>query len=320
MVKEEKTEVKKNNYSLIIIIALVFLLGLGTGYLLTKKESLIKKEDSKIEKKEEVNEYKKELEKDEEESSTVEEKKEETNPNEKIITDSYAIKSLDKKLEILNGYQADWVSPAPGLYRNIKNKDMKDGEKIYMILLYNDKNEKFTKATTNSFNNLTGENITGWDGTDNITELYINDDDGMYHFMDKSKVEQEYKELFGNLPNTTKVINGYPTYYYEPNAKAYFQIARGGGTCGTYFYQYNYKFTEDESNAYIYTTVAYYSCDVEIFNDKKLKQSVGKVDIDENDTKIEKNYAKEFKDELDKYRVIFKKDRDNYIFDRVEKL
>ena len=296
---------EKNNNNLIYVLVLIIGVLIGVAGVFIAEKYVGKKEGNeptKIEEKE----------KNDKESEGEKEEKD----NEKVIIDSYIIKNLDKKLEILNGYKADLVSPAPGLYKNINSKDMKDGEKLYMILFYNDKNEKMSKATKTAFNNLTGENITGWSGTvDNLTDLYISDD-GMYHYMEKSKVDQEYKELFGNLPNTTKVINGYPNYYYEPNAEAYFQVARAGGTCGLTFDQYIYSYTQDNENAYIYTSIGYYSCQDGLYKDYETKEEIANLEERTNS----KTPAKDFMDKLDKYRVVFKKDVDNYIFDRVEKL
>ena len=75
--KEEKLEVKKNNYLLIIIVALVFIVGLGAGYIIAKKDVLKTTKETKTEEKQEEKETKEVEEKEEK----TEEKEESTTPS-----------------------------------------------------------------------------------------------------------------------------------------------------------------------------------------------------------------------------------------------
>ena len=86
MKKEEKVETKKNNYLLIIIITLVFIIGLGAGYIIAKKDvlnSTIETENKKNEEKKESTDTKDEEEKKEKRKPAKDEKEEEKTPSEK---------------------------------------------------------------------------------------------------------------------------------------------------------------------------------------------------------------------------------------------
>ncbi len=260
-----------------------------------------------------------------EQESKEEDKKEEQQTGEKEITETAKINTLNEKVKALSNYKADLVSPAPELFKNISNKDMTDGEKLQTVLMYLDTAGKFTFGVPSKYPNLTGEIIKkDWDitSTEEAVELYLDEDEEEgYHLIKASEVNEFYKKLFGSEPSTTVVTNTYPNYYYEKAYDIYLRVARGGGTCGTEFASYNYKYTEDENNAYVYTTVAYSSCETDVCKDKDLKHEVAEFETDEDDTIIEEfdeKFVKKIMDKLDKYRVVFKKDGSNYIFDKVE--
>ncbi len=287
---------------LLVVVALVCYIAYDKGYL----DKFINKQETKEENKQEI--------------------KEEN--NEKEITDSATIKTLDDKLNILNNYGADWVSPASNLYKDITNKSMTDGEKLQTILLYLDNNNMFKKEERSKYPNLTGEQMKDiWGPSeegDVITDMYIGEDDNLYHLIEASTVKDYYKRLFGGEPSTTKVKNTYPTYYYEQAYDIYVQVTRGGGTCGTRMGQYNYKYTEDKQYAYIYTVVGYTSCMDDYYKDIDLEEVAVKANVPEDlENYVEQDIndvVKKNMDKFNKYRVVFKKDGDNYIFEKVEEV
>jgi len=307
--EQELKERKRKKASIInTIILIIIIAGLCT-FIYIKRDVLFA--GTKTEEKEEQKQDQK----------TTEEPKTE----EKEITETAKINTLEEKVKILSYYKADVISPAPDLFKNITNKDMTEGEKLQTVLLYLDEAGKFIYGVPNKYPNLTGDvlkkelDITS---TQEAVELYLDEDeeDG-YHLIKASVVNDYYKKLFGSEPSTTLVKNTYPNYYYEKAYDIYLRVARGGGTCGTEYANYNYKYTEDENYAYVYTTVAYYSCDSNICKDKDLKHEVAEFKTNEDDETIEEfddKLIKSIMDKLDKYRIVFKKEGSNYVFDRVE--
>ena len=149
------------------------------------------------------------------------------------------------------------------------------------------------------------------------TEYYTSDMDDKFHIIKGSDVREVYKSIFGTEPTGVKVENQYPWYYYEKAYDIYLEVSKGGGTCGIDYAQHNYKYTEDNNYAYIYTANVYYSCEEYVYKDlegkeKLLQKSEGQ---EINEKTVEDNLSK-----LHKYRIAFKKDNGNYIFDKVEEV
>ncbi len=261
-------------------------------------------------------------------------KKEETKEIENVeteIKDTNIIKALDERLDILNNYKANLVDPTPDLYKKLNTKDITDGEKLYSVLLYMYVNKKGIVDNINNYPNFTYEefkkehNLTDEDFDELAFNPYYDEDyeaDKVLLFK-SDDVKKLYKEVYGVEPTNTVVENHFPYFYYEKEYDSYFVVLNGGGACGIYFKQYNYKYTEDKDYAYIYTAVAYYNCEPYVYKDIELSKQVDEIPGDTFESAeeiVSSDYVKNNMDKLNKYRVVFKKDGNNYVFEKVEEV
>lgn len=260
-------------------------------------------------------------------NETKEENKKEDN-TEQDITDAKVKYELDYKIEVLKNYDADIVSPATPLFKNITAKEIPDGEKLNTVLLYLYNNKKGIIDDYTNYPNFTYE---GFKKEHNLTEedfddmalfqpYYDDDEEGnKLMYFKSSDVKKIFKEVYGYEPTTTIVEDELPEFYYEKDYDSYFVVISGGGTCGTYNTTYNYKYTEDKDYAYVYTTVAYYSCDPGVYSDIGIEKEVATIDM-EKDEKVDEEFVKNNMSKFNKYRIVFKKDGSNYTFEKVEEV
>ena len=86
-----------------------------------------------------------------------------------------------------------------------------------------------------------------------------------------------------------------------------------GGTCGDGTLTYDYKYTEDKNNVYVYSSFAYVkNCPYEVYKDLEMKD---KYEAEESFELNNDNYK-----DFNKYKITYKKDKSNYIFDSIKVL
>ncbi len=281
-----------------IIIALLVLVILGlVGYIAYDKgylDKLVSKEEAK-------------------EEQQVEE------PTEKEITDQEVISSLDKKIEIINLYGKSIYGRSDDVYTNRSNKAYDEDAKLYTILFYLYNNKQFIQDSIEKYPDY----YEGLKEEDNVTDEVFDDQPYFDALTDTATViknddvKKLFKDVYGNEPTTTKVWDDAPEFFYNEKNDGYYVIIMGGGTCPTNLVTYNYKYTEDDNNAYVYIATAYNDCNKELYKDLDRETKIS--DLDEN-TKVDSEYMKNVMDKLNKYRIVFKKDNGNYYFEKVEEV
>lgn len=141
--------------------------------------------------------------------------------------------------------------------------------------------------------------------------------EGKATLIKNSDTKELFKEVYGKEPQNTKVWDDAPEFFYNEKNDGYYVIISGGGTCPTDLVTYNYKYTEEEKNAYVYIVTAYNDCNKELYKDLDRETKIS--DLDEN-TIVDSEYMKNVMDKLNKYRIVFKKVENNYVFEKVEEV
>lgn len=226
--------------------------------------------------------------------------KEKTSNEEEKLTDTELINTIKSKQIILNNYtNSDIVNKKSYIYeKNITNKELDESKKLVAIIYTLFEEEKYTLLDSSKYPNIEQNP----DGTTNIIEENV--------------VKELYKNTFGTdlnvntpFPETIK-----ESFYYNDEYKVYVINGGFGGACseGTKTYDYDYK--EDNNNIYVYTSVAFYKgCPQEIFKDIEFKEQYSTTE--ESFDLNEKNY-----NEFYKYKITYKKNNNNYIFEKIEKI
>ena len=251
-----------------------------------------------------------------------EEKQEEKQNAEKELTDNKAIVDLQKQQDVINLLGASSISPAPSYYKNVESKNIPEGEKLRTVIAYLDQEKKYTIEDPAKYPNVKGDgimmngNTLGEDEID-LEEFYYDEYEEGYHIIKASDVRELYKKVYGEELKETTAFNTYPWYYYEKGYDIYLMVSKGGGTCGEYYQQYNYKYTEDNDYAYIYTSLAYFSCEPDIYKDFEMREAIAKLSMD---NPVPEDFVQKNLDKLNKYRVVFKKDNGNFIFEKIEEV
>lgn len=159
-----------------------------------------------------------------------------------------------------------------------------------------------------------------------------------YGYLTYDEVNKAYRNLFGkDLNNPVETVGKCPAFYYSKDTNEFYYMAAGcGGTSGpdrVVSYKEKYVGEKDTIELYMnfgfirlvdnYTEATIYG-DLDslikedgIFSYAAASQEVGKVAINSmNDYKI----TEENKDIFTQYKFIFRKDKDNYYFEKVEKV
>ena len=297
---------KSGGTTFIIILLLLIIIGMG-GYIAYDKgylDSIIKK-DTKTEQK-------------------AEEKPEEkdTTPEVKEITDQTVIKTLDRNVEILNlQAEATWIDKSVVFAKDQKNTDIKEDYKMLSVVMYLNgyslpplqHGSTSKKATAEQFKNVCTKLYDGkcpvTDFEDMAEEAYANSE---------SEVDTLFKSVYGYIPNHDLTYgSGTPTIAYDSQTKTYVASFGGGGTCGEQSLTYNYKYEEDDKNAYVYTSVGIDVCSEGIYKDYDQKELFKKTEgTGGADFKIDKSNYEQFS----KYKITFTKSGTDYVFDSIELL
>ena len=245
--------------------------------------------------------------------------KEEVKNEEKEITDTNTINTLNKKIDIINLYGLSLFGRSDDIYNNLSKQANTEEAKLYTVLFYLYNNKQYTQDSIDKYpdyydqfkkeQQITNEDFNEYPFAAAITDTatVIKNDD----------VKKLYKEVYGIEPSNTKVLSDAPAFYYNEKNNGYYVIITGGGTCPTESIQYNYKYTEDNEKAYVYTAVVYNDCNEELFKDINRETSIADID---KETKVDSEYVKNIMDKLNKYRIVFKKDGNNYVFEKVEEV
>lgn len=314
--QEVKPEVKKKNNKTIIaiILLLIALFGLTCYFILDKNVHTAnpqKEDTSAVDEKdpvEETNEDEKEP-TEETEKPNEEENKPVVEKAETEIKDSNKIKKLEDNMLYLNSIDCGITECAPSIYqKNTTTKDLTDSQKLSSILFYIYKNtEEFNEITIDEFKEV-------------YSELYTGEGDDIYEFYQVKEqiILDKYKAVYGSTPSNYKIDSNCPEFRYSDKFKKFYGASRCGGYGGSKILTYNYKFTESDDKAYVYTSVALQVFENEtpvIFTDynktKEYKRGDAALDVEINST----NYQ-----EFSKYKITFTKSDNNYYFESVEKL
>ena len=296
----ERPQPKKSKGStFIIIILLLVIIGMG-GYIAYDKgylDSILKK-DNKTEQK-------------------VEEKEPTTTNELKEITDQNIIKTLDRNVEILNLMSdSTWLDKSEVFAKDQKNADLKDGIKVNAILTYIEKDENYAGKVSVTYDDLKRIGLESLVGDKKPSELTEDDFDEIEGAKSET-VNELFKSVYGYEPKDFKEHNSCPARYYDSTSQKYISVARCGGTCGEQTLTYNYKYEEDEKNAYVYTALAVEKCADAIYKDYDAKEVFEKIDVEsDKEFKLDKTNYEQFS----KYKITFNKSGSNYVFDSIELL
>ena len=307
----------------IIIIVLLFVAGTLIGYI-AAKEKLFETNNNEINKKTEI-------------------------VGEIEITDSNIIKILKDKHIQMDNY------PYINIYNNLSSADLKIEEKLGLVLWTLPGYGNI--GNSDDFAGKVEKNMVCWDSAEqDCDDSYNVDEDGNYYYYTIDEVKKPYKELFGEELNITElldyiVVSDEYLYTYEPNVNAFFLGNNYTMGCQRYDIWHDYKYSEDNQHAYVYTVVAFEdSChsglyktpedvwpewDSDYVHDEDGNVLYAKSDILlGQEEEILSNYRdnnintydayqdilQKYADKLDKFRITFRKDGDNFIFEKVEKI
>ena len=272
----------------IILVTMICLLSLaGCIYSNHRLKRIVEENKSKTELKEE-------------QKSSKKISNEKISNEEKKLTDTVIISIIKSKQKILNNYtDSDIVNKKSFIYeKNITNKELDETKKLVAIIYTIFEEEKYTQLDSSKYPNIE------------------QNPDGATNIIEENVAKESYRNTFGTDLN---VATPFPdaiknNFYYNDEYKVYVINGGFGGACseGTKTYDYDYK--EDDNNIYVYTSVAYYKgCPQEVFKDIEFKEQypITEEPFDLN----EKNY-----NEFYQYRIAYKKNNNNYIFEKIEKI
>ena len=287
-VHTEKEIKKKNNKVVLIILCIaLFMVGIGVGLLLTNvfnSKSEEKKNNNQTEEKETnsniENEEKKETTSDKETSNPNNDMKDD---DEREISEEKIINTLSTKFTKLFG---DYIN----------------------ILGQNDKSSLFGRYLE-------------WRASFNEIKDPPQNGDYAYYVgeLPYDTVNKDYYDLFGeNIEKNTAFEGTCANTKYNSDNNS-FVIRKLGCDAGWGWFvrNYNYKYTEDKNNVYIYTAVAVYSGmdEIEILTDQDTKKVYKVIKNSEDFHLDETNY-----ESFAKYRITFKKADNNYYYTGIEKI
>ena len=280
---EAKVQHKNNKIFVIILCIILFVAGIGVGLLVTNLFS--GKSDVKDKKEEPIENENKNDKEQQDINDNKNENKEKEEIGEKNITSQETINLLSTKYNKLFG---DYI--------NIRGQ--------------NDPASLFGRYLE-------------WRATFNELKDPPQDEENRYAYyvgeLPFDTVNKEYFDLFGiNIDKNETFQGSCATTKYNADRDS-FIIRKNGCDAGWGWFvrNYNYKYTEDNNNAYIYTAIAVYSGieEVTILTDEDLKKEYTTVKSTEDFTLDETNYQK-----FAKYKITFKKDENDYHFVKIEKI
>ena len=175
----------------------------------------------------------------------------------------------------------------------------------------------------------------------NVDSLVGNDRNTLkdnFGYLTYDEVNKAYRNLFGeDLENPVETVGRCPTFYYSKDTNEFYYMAAGcGGTSGpdrvvsykekyvgindTVLLYMNFGFirlAETDTEATIYGGLDSLVREDGIFSYAAVDKEIGKVAINSmNDYKI----TEENKNSFTQYKFTFRKDKDNYYFEKVEKV
>ena len=263
------------NKSVVIFLLSICVISLCMGIYANYRLIVISKENQKI----------KEQEKKKEKVYGVEDE-------EKEITDGKVLELISKRQEVLKNYTSDQISNKKArIYEKDQNSKELIGENKLVAVLYTlfEDNSSAVELDTAKYPNT----------------LILQPD----------LVKKLYKETFGEeLDSSIKIPEDIKDSFYYSDEYGVYVINSGfGGACLDGSITYDYKYTEDSANVYIYSAHAYYkTCPYEVYKDfdKTEKYETDKI------IRISENNYEDFYN----YKITYKKDGNNYIFAKIEKI
>lgn len=213
------------------------------------------------------------------------------------LIDEKVLDTIKRRQVVLKNYTSDDISSIKSrIYeKNQNSKDLLEEQKILAVLytlFNNDKN--YEELDRNKYPNIVSNS--------EASTLIIKMED----------VNKLYTEVFGGkLDTNTKISND--SFYYNAEYDVYVINAGFGGACSDGSLTYDYKYTFDSANVYVYSTHAYYkNCPYELYKDFNMTDkydTVEPIELGEN------NYQ-----DFYKYRITYKKKGNNYTFAKIEQI
>ncbi len=226
---------------------------------------------------------------------------EKENDNKEVeIKDNITIDKIKRNQTVLKNYTGDQFTFVKSrIYeKDMTSKDLDEEKKLVAVIysLYNEF-DSFVELDSSKYPNITPneEGATKIIEAKEVKELYEN------VFNGKLDVNTEFPEDVKN------------NFYYNSEYDIYVVNAGFGGTCGDGTLTYDYKYTEDKNNVYVYSSFAYVkNCPYEVYKDLEMKD---KYEAEESFELNNDNYK-----DFNKYKITYKKDKSNYIFDSIKVL
>lgn len=236
---------------------------------------------------------------------------------EETITDTSLINDLEKKTKLLyktGGYSMP-TDDANLLFTSIDTKEpITDSSKLLSIITnYKVYDENIVKEL------ITDEQISTYfpslvgSGKDLATDYQISE----------QSLNNIYKDLYNtDIPNPQVELDGCPNIRYDEQNHKYLIVARCGGVSFDKLLTYNYKYTKDDNNAYVYVSTGYSKEDpatqaLTIYSDASATNDYKQETEHSIFTMDNSNYQ-----DFTKYKLTFSynKETDNYYFTKIEKI
>ncbi len=239
--------------------------------------------------------------------------KDDSQDEEITITDQDLINTLNRQSQILfNIGKIDGGGIGTFISKNNTLKDLNNVDKLTSILIYVSMNSKeilHTPVTVDMYNKY----LNNWLG-DNVNDTILQDNMTTFYTIDGSVISNLYQSLYAS--NITEYDNNVvcPKYLYKPDENKYLVITTCGNAGEDYLNTYNYKYTKDNSHAYVYVSIAVTDANGSIYADYE------KTKVMPNDNNFILN-ADNYQD-FTKYKITFNYNENtkDYNFSKVEKI
>ncbi len=271
------------NKSVVIFLLSICVISLCLGIFANYRLIVISKENQRI----------KEQEKEKDKVYGVEEK-------EKELTDDSIMNVIKRNQVVLKNYTYDQISfKKSRIYEKDQNSnDLVDSQKLIAVLYTLFENDKaYEELDSNKYPNI------------------VPNPEGSTLIINADSVKKLYKDVFGGeLDINIKLPDDISNNFYYSNEYDVYVINGGfGGSCNDGSLTYDYKYTNDSSNIYVYSAHAYYkNCPYEVYKDFDKNE---KYEAQDNLELGENNYQ-----DFYKYRITYKKEGNKYFFAKIEKI
>ena len=158
-----------------------------------------------------------------------------------------------------------------------------------------------------------------------------------FGYLTYDEVNKSYRNLFGeDLENPVETVGKCPTFYYSKDTNEFYHMAGAcGGTSAARVVSYKEKYVgindtvelyidfgfirleDTDTEATVYSNLVDLTREDGVMSFASADKEVGKVAIN---SMYEYKITEENKDSFTQYKFTFRKDKDNYYFEKVEKV